>query len=232
MNLNLARHKNALFMKGRHRLIAAAILAFVCGTGFAAIGTFNRHRFGLTLLPSPQAFALDRYIPFVPEWIWVYLLYYPFCFLPLFIREVRNDPRTFRRTLTAFALQFIVSFAFFVFLPLRMAHAGLPSGLNGQVIGSLYGFDLGFNSFPSLHLANIVFVSCLFIHLRGKYWGLAVGCGALLIAASTLLIKQHFVSDVLLGAFLGWGSFALAFYAGNRVNLEGSSTPVRLNLGV
>jgi membrane-associated phospholipid phosphatase len=200
-----------LFAKAKHRLLAAFLLAAACGTGFAAISFFNRERFAATVLPTLHALWLDHHIPFVSEWVWVYLCYYPFCFLPAFFWKVRNDPQTFRRTLAAYGLQFGVSFALFLMVPLRMVHAEVPPGLNGQILSTMYAFDSGFSSFPSLHVANVVFVAILVNRLQGKLRGLGVSVIALLIAISTLLVKQHFVADVITGALLGWGSFALTF---------------------
>ena len=191
--------------------MGALALALFCGGGFAATSLFNVSHHGIEHLPAIQALKLDAEIPFVPSWVWIYLLYYPFCFLPLFLREVREDPKTFTRTILAFGLQFGISFAVFLLWPLRMTHPRLPLGINGIILHKLYAVDLGFSSFPSLHLANIVFVSLLFLRLRGARKGAMIFIVAGLIAASTLLVKQHFISDVLAGAFLGWGSFILAF---------------------
>ncbi len=211
------------FSRIRYRLAAAFALAFFCSAGFVAISYVNFRRFGFVQVPPIHDSRLDAWIPFEPGWVWVYLLYYPFCFLPLFLREVRGDAVIFRRTLCAFAMQFGVSFVFFLLLPLRMTHSALPSGLEGHLIGALYRVDLGFNSFPSLHLANITFISLLFYRLRGAIRGAAIGIAALFIAASVLLIKQHFVSDVLLGALLGWASFAL-FFMRKRGRFQKSAT--------
>ncbi len=207
------RAADSFFKKGGHRIAGASLLALFCGIGFTTIGLFNRHRFGLSFTPPLHAFSMDARIPFEPAWVWVYILYYPFCFLPLCLKEVRNDPVIFLRSLTVFAIQFAVSFSFFLLLPWRVTHGSLPVGINGQILGALYGFDLGFNSFPSLHLANIVAVCLLFKRFSRKYYGAAVFAGAMLIAVSTMLVKQHFISDVILGILLGWGSFTVVFWA-------------------
>jgi membrane-associated phospholipid phosphatase len=198
------------FSKGWKRLVGAFFLAVICGGGFVAISMFNVTRFGIRPLAAVQSFGWDAAVPFVSGWIWIYLLYYPFCFLPLLLKEVRNDSDTFTKTVIAFSIQFGISFAFFLLWPLRMIHPILPLGLNGTILHKLYGFDLGFNSFPSLHVANIVFVSLLFIRLRGRRRSAFIVVVAALIAMSTVLVKQHFVSDVLAGALLGWLSFALS----------------------
>lgn len=199
------------FTRGRRRIAGASAFAAVCGIGFTAIGLFNRHRFGLLETPPVHAFWLDALIPFEPGWVWVYVLYYPFCFLPLFLKQVRVNPSVFLRTMVMFGLQFAISFAMFLLIPLRVSHGVLPMGVTGEILGALYGFDLGFNSFPSLHLANITAVTFLYYRFSGRWRAAAVLLGALLIAASTMLVKQHFVSDVLLGILLGWASFAAMF---------------------
>jgi membrane-associated phospholipid phosphatase len=199
------------FAKGRDRFWGAVGLAVLCVGGFAATCLFNVARHGLEQAPVIQAFRMDAVIPFAPGWIWIYLLYYPFCFLPLFLREVREDPGTFTRTILAFGLQFGASFFIFLVWPLRMAHPALPAGLEGSILKHLYACDLGFNSFPSLHVANIVFVSLLYWRMRGARWGAALAALAALISASTMLVKQHFVADVAAGALLGWLSFIIAF---------------------
>ncbi len=201
----------ALFGTARGRLVSALLMATACGGGYVAIGTFNCQRFRFMEMPSITSFGIDAHIPFLPGWVWIYLLYYPFCFLPVMLSEVRNQAAVFGKTLAAFALQFAVSFAFFLLFPLRMVHPLVPITLNGAILARLYQFDLGFNSFPSLHLANIVFVFFLFWRLRGKFWGSLVGASALLIAVSTLLVKQHIVWDALAGAVLGWASYAVMF---------------------
>ena len=92
-----------------------------------------------------------------------------------------------------------------------MVHPHLVVGLNDSILKYLYDCDLGFNSFPSLHVANIVFVSLLVWRKRGARWGCVMAGLATLIAASTMLVKQHFVADVAAGALLGWISFVLSF---------------------
>lgn len=207
----LERAADCFFKHGRHRLYGALALAVICGVGFTVIGLFNRQRFGMLMTPPIHMFWVDSRIPFKPDWVWIYVLYYPFCFLPLLLKEVRDEPATFLRTMFVFGLQFAVSFSIFLLWPLRVTHGSVPMGINGELLGALYGFDLGFNSFPSLHLANITAVSLLYYRFSGKAHTMAVLLGAVLIAASTMLVKQHFVSDVVLGIVLGWATFAALF---------------------
>jgi membrane-associated phospholipid phosphatase len=144
----------------------------------------------------------------------VYLLYFPACFLPLTIREIRDDEETFRRTALGFAVQFGVSFFIFWLVP---SHILRPeTGAGGASNGALrwlYALDPGFNVFPSLHVANVAYVACLIGRLRGAATAAPVWFLWVLIAGSTLLIKQHFLVDVAAGTFLGIFSCSLAFHA-------------------
>lgn len=158
---------------------------------------------------DPQILSWE--IPFYPGWVWVYIFYYPFCFLPLFLAPVRRDPAVFLRAVLGFALQFGISFLIFFFWPIRMIHPEIPPGWHARIIADLYRFDGGFNAFPSLHVANTVFVALLFLKFHKRWTGwLLLGCSGL-IALSALLVKQHYLHDVLSGALLGWAACRIAF---------------------
>ena len=159
---------------------------------------------------------LDGWIPFVPAWVWIYVLYYPFCFLPLALREIRDDPDAFVRTAWAFSLQFGFSYLCFLALPLQITHPALAGGLASDLLRKIYLADNGFNSFPSLHVANVTFVVLLFERLRGTRAALPLALLAVLIALSTVLVKQHYIPDVILGAVLGWATFTHAFRGRER----------------
>ncbi len=158
------------------------------------------------------ASAWDKLVPFAPGWIWVYLLYFPLCFLPLLFRGVLDDLELFRRTAAGFAIQFIVALAFFWLLPSRMIRPHFdPQGISEQVLFIFYQIDPGFNIFPSLHVANLTFVACLAGRLTGPLWTLFVWILCGLIAASTVLVKQHYLLDLPAGFLLGAASYSLAF---------------------
>ncbi len=163
--------------------------------------------FGYTFHHLP----VDAWIPFKPSWVWVYLFYYPVCFFPLLLRPVRDTPSVFLKTATGFGIQFFLSCGLFLLLPFQVVHPILPAGLSNDIITSLYKMDMGFNSFPSLHVANITFVSILFWRFGSARWARLVTFISIAIACSTLFVKQHYVVDVLFGALLGWGSDVMTF---------------------
>jgi membrane-associated phospholipid phosphatase len=75
-------------------------------------------------------------LPYAPAWIWVYLAYYPLCFAPLLLPEIRREPGLFWR-------------------------------------------------------------------FAGKAGGRVLWTATALIAASTLLVKQHCLLDLVAGAAVG-----------------------------
>lgn len=158
------------------------------------------------------ALAWDFMFPLAPSWIWIYLLYFPICFLPLLFREIHEHIGTFRRAAVGFLAQFAAAFAFFWIAPSRMIRTPLePSSLSEWALFAFYQVDQGFNIFPSLHVANVAFIACLTWRLRGRAAGAILWLLCLLIAVSTLFVKQHYLADLPAGVLLGAMCYGLAF---------------------
>src|SRR6185312_379886 len=84
------------------------------------------------------------------------------------------------------------------------------NGLCATLLRTLYAVDAGWNLFPSLHVGHSLLVALLYRkHARAGTW--LVWTGALLISASTVLIKQHYVVDVLAGALLAGACYFVAW---------------------
>ena len=71
-----------------------------------------------------------------------------------------------------------------------------------------FNFDFGMNTFPSGHSQTIWAVMTALIILFPRYALIFVPF-ATLVAASRILVSAHFVSDVLMGSYMG---FLLTFY--------------------
>ena len=89
-------------------------------------------------------------------------------------------------------------------------------GLTTMALRKLYEVDHGFCIFPSLHVANVFFVSLVSTHFLSKKWSVFLFFIATLIAASTVLIKQHLLVDIPSGALLGF----LAYWLVTRKRLS------------
>jgi membrane-associated phospholipid phosphatase len=182
--------------------IACALCVFQ--TYFVVAAAIPAHR-ALTLSSS-----LDRLIPLVPAWAYVYGAIYSVAVVPLFI--VR-DARVLRRVALGFmAINLLAGLVFLAF-PTRMERpewVGLPVGSFTQwSMGLIYALDPPVNCLPSLHVANAFYVGSVarsFDRRVGRF----MFALAFLIAFSTLLVKQHYLLDVVSGALLGCGIARLA----------------------
>jgi membrane-associated phospholipid phosphatase len=155
--------------------------------------------------------AIDRMIPLSPRWIWMYLVYYPFCLLPFFFPAVFNERRLFMPIAAGFLVQFLAAWPIFYLFPTHIIHpfvaATFPSG---AALRGLYRVDAGYNDFPCLHAANSIYVALVSTIFCRRWQAIVLFVLAGLIALSTLLIKQHFFLDLPAGLALGLGGFMTA----------------------
>ena len=185
-------------------------LTLFCGAGFLAIAKLNGVRAAAGWTYTPLETSLDRLIPFQPGWIWVYMSYWPACFLPL---AAWRRGVLFRRVAMGFGLQFGACFPFFAFMPARMSQPVVTGAtLSERAVRMLYGIDPGFNIFPSLHVANILLVAAVMWRVDRRL-GALTWVWAALMSWSVLAVKQHYSPDVAAGAALGLVSVAIIFRA-------------------
>lgn len=192
--------------------VTAVAMAAAFGAGFYVTGWHMAGAVEAGRTVWAPVIPADSAIPFVPALGWVYVLYFPFCLLPLAFARVRDDAREFRRVALGLSLQFGVAFAAFWFVPTRTLRPELPEGgwLTAP-LAAIFAADPGFNALPSLHVANVCFVALVVRRHAGGAAGAASAVLAAAIAASTLFVKQHYLADVAAGAALGWAAFRWAF---------------------
>lgn len=146
-------------------------------------------------------------------------LYLFLILLPIFV--VRND-ELIRRTVYAYLLIWITSYAFFFVFYATVAPRPpkvVGTGFGVWGLRALYSSDPPYNCFPSLHVAHS-FVSALACYRVHRRLGIIAGISATFVALSTLLTKQHYVVDVIAGillAFVASGVF-LSRYPSGRVS--------------
>ena len=68
--------------------------------------------------------------------------------------------------------------------------------------------DAPLNCFPSLHVAHS-FVSALAVGRVHRSLGALATVAAMLVGISTLFTRQHYIADVVAGAALAYGAYAL-----------------------
>jgi membrane-associated phospholipid phosphatase len=201
------------------KLAVAVVLIVLLTTGFFGLDyiLLAQHRY------YDISVALDSWIPLSPVWIWAYLLYYPFCLIPLLLPPVLKDTRLFARVCAGFLIQFFVAWPIFYFFPTRIVHPAL-SGTTPSILAvqGLYQVDAGYCIFPCLHVANSLYVALVLRRFLPARWGAPIYLIVVLITASTLLIKQHLFLDVLAGILLGLA--AHAFFLGTARFWAGASS--------
>ncbi|MDR0890087.1 MAG: hypothetical protein LBM28_05545 [Oscillospiraceae bacterium] len=155
--------------------------------------------------------AADKLIPFVPAWVWAYVLTYIF-WAYQYITVAQESPELCCRLAAADFVAKVVGFFFFVFLPttnIRPEIAG--GGVNAWLMNLIYTVDTPTNLFPSAH-CYIAWIGTRYMfecrHLRHRI-PISIACviGSLLVFASTLFTKQHGLYDVIGGvalAEIGW----------------------------
>jgi membrane-associated phospholipid phosphatase len=176
---------------------------------------------------------LDHLIPLKPEWSLIYGALYLFLIL-LPILSVRDEEHI-RRTVRAYLMVWITAYVCFLAYP---TVAPRPPELMGEGFGIwglrfLYDSDPPYNCFPSLHVAHS-FVSALTCYRLHRGVGVAAIISASLVGASTLFTKQHYVLDVVAGAFLAcvaYAVFLLGYPRGRVAELDRRLAPV-LALGL
>lgn len=138
--------------------------------------------------------VLDQTVPFMPALLPVYVAYLPMYWWT--VRRSESDERL-NRIFYVTHLQLAISVAFFVLYPVRM-----PRDLYYQ--GAVYNwadvfwrwFDAPNNCFPSLHASNCA--TFIWFNWRRPWWVLHT-IVALAIIASAVLVKQHYVVDIVAG---------------------------------
>lgn len=149
--------------------------------------------------------GLDRLIPLQPAWSVVYGSLFLAALLPVF---VLHQQELIRRTILAFLMVWLVSFAIFIAYPTESSRPAkvVGEGFLAWTLRVIYDSDIRYNCFPSLHVAQcfVAALACSRVH-RGV--GVAACVWALLVAVSTLFTKQHYVLDALAGVFLAFVAY-------------------------
>lgn len=179
----------------RRRLRVVGIAYVLWATTYEVIGDMARN-----LNARDLSLPLDHAIPLLPHWVWIYELAY---FLPFLGLLVIERPERFNHTVRAILVAALCAYVPYLLYPVSFPRPALGDSLSEQLLAMEYAYDSGGNQLPSLHVANAFLV---FLGARGQWlgrWGDgAMLLLAILIALSTLFVKQHLVVDVVGGLAL------------------------------
>lgn len=160
---------------------------------------------------------LDQAIPLVPAFVISYLfLFFPWVAGLLLWTAARNA-RAFLRLVLAFLVALFIAYVAYLFFQTAVARPEvIVHDPFTRMLKWIYSTDHRYNAFPSSHtmLTTIMFLATARLIRPG--WKVLFGIVAVSIIASTLLIKQHYIADVLAGLAVGlfgwWASRRLLPY--------------------
>ena len=176
----------------------------------------------------------DRAVPFVPAWIYVYLVCYIFWIVNYIMVSRVCDKDRFYRFITAELMAKTVCLVCYLLLPttnLRPAVTG--DGFASLLVKMVYAIDLPSNLFPSIHC--LVSWMC-WVGIRGNQkvplaYRLFSLLFALAICASTQFTKQHYIADVIGGLAAAEGCWWLAARAGIWMRVQQIFTKINYRFG-
>ena len=158
--------------------------------------------------------AWDHKIKFDPRWVWIYSgLYYPMILLAALSVPTWH---AYAYCVGCFLTLLAIQVTFFVLWPVaipaqwrasrevRIAPLYYPNSM--KMLDLVWSYDKLRNSLPSMHVSVATMVD-LTIWQNWPIAGYFCGLFPLLIAASALKTKQHYVVDVVPGALLGAAVF-------------------------
>ncbi|MCB9751547.1 MAG: phosphatase PAP2 family protein [Myxococcales bacterium] len=180
----------------------------------------------LELLATPRALpllALDEAIPFAP---WTVLLYGTATWACLIAWLLVPSRRDAGRLLAAITISSVVCMIAFVVFPTTFPRALYPTPAGDaywlRELAELRESDSPTNCLPSLHVALAWSIGLTAAAWMRRAWARAIPITwALLVTATTLTTKQHYVVDIPPGIFVG----ALAFVTARRLYPHERATP-------
>lgn len=204
----VSRLKTIKHFIGAHPKTTLIILAL----GYLALNTL----YPLLNKPLANTFflgtVLDQRIPFSPQWIIPYVLWYLYLLCVPLLIMVRNQQKC-AQALLSMILGLAGSFLIF---SLFQTHVPRPEIVDSDFFSAavrlIYRIDEPYNAFPSIHvLASFILMLAtaktreFSWHEKTSIW--MVGTAIIL---STVFIKQHVVADIVGGVALAFVSFRLA----------------------
>ena len=149
-------------------------------------------------------FFLDDKIPFLPRFIYIYNLFYPVVFISYYLMFKKGNEETFMNCAVSSVVGCFICYIIFLCYPTIIDHGIIPSTdkLTKFAIDITYFFDNpAINCFPSIH--------CLFCFqviyglFKSKKFNnklrIFLILFLLLIAISTVIVKQHYFVDIIGG---------------------------------
>ncbi len=149
--------------------------------------------------------ALDAALPVVPPFVVPYVSLDPLVYFTLIVFLLFRT-KVFQSAGLSMLAAFFVSYLFYYFFQTEVIRPTLSGAdLFTRMIRDVYAGDNPYNDFPSLHTSVSTILAIHWLRFDRRA-GILASIWAALIVASTVLIKQHYVADVVSGLLLGFGA--------------------------
>lgn len=160
--------------------------------------------------PHNVAKKIDGHIPFVPAFVYIYVLWFPLILLfPLALFQA--DPMAYARYQTAIVLDIALSLFCYLVYPTSFARPEAPNTVSGRAMKLVFrGSYKGLNCAPSMHCSMCYLIIVTAFLCPALSFGVRITAALLSfgIVLSTLYTKQHVLIDVLSAlplAAICWG---------------------------
>ncbi len=164
---------------------------------------------------TPQLW-IDLSLPLIVPMVIPYVLYAPLIVLPIFLPMKKSQEKLLSFNLaTASVCTYILSFTISVSVASRIPLFDQEGGILLDILTFIYNHDPNGLYFPSLHVMHSLLIG---FHLweKGSYKRIYLFL-AMLISASTVFTKQHFLLDALIGVFVAIGIYYIVPYLARRI---------------
>jgi membrane-associated phospholipid phosphatase len=151
---------------------------------------------------------LDAALPVVRPFVVPYVSLNPLVYFTLVVFMLFRT-KIFQSACLAMITAWFVSYLFYFFLQSEVIRPVLVgTDLFTRMIQNVYAGDNPFNDFPSLHTSISTILAIHWFRFDRRA-GIVASIWTALILASTVLIKQHYVADVISGLLLAFGAATL-----------------------
>ena len=148
---------------------------------------------------------LDVALPVVRIFVIPYDSLQPIIYFTLIVLLLTRT-RLFQSASLALIIAWFVSYGFYFFLQSEIIRPVLTgTDTLTRMIRDVYASDNPYNDFPSLHTSLSTIIALHWFKVDRRV-GIVVAIWTALIVASTVLIKQHYVADVISGLLLAFGA--------------------------
>lgn len=178
-----------------------AIIPIVASLVLNMLVYFGNRLFTSELYHYDFSIKLDEYIPFISEWMIIYVLAYV-AWVVGFIVIGRENREVCYEVLAGEQVAKLLCLACFVIIPSTIIRPEITgTGFCEELSRYVYSMDSPDNLFPSIHCLEswICFRGAMRCKKTGKLYKAIMFVAAILVFASTVFVKQHVFVDILGG---------------------------------